>query len=468
MPSKQLKIEPKIRPSLDPDFVPAVLWNRAYQRAVRETGEGQEFGLAVSQDRAAARVTTQVFPHREPWIQLNERYVERLLKFLLWQSGGYAVSVAGSEELARTLRDIYSPDGRRSFDYEFVGEGIYRSPFSVQSVTLDDLPEARNTARTLGGHLKGCRIGFDLGGSDRKSAAVIDGKLVFSEEIEWDPYFQPDPAWHYREINDTLNRAAARLPRVDAIGGSAAGVYVDNEVRAASLFRGVSREDFDRRIRTLFLDLKKEWGVPFEVVNDGEVTALAGSMALKTGAVLGIAMGTSLAAGYVTPEGRLTDRLNELAFVPFDYRPDAPRDEWSGDLGVGVQYFSQQAVARLAPVAGLSFPPEMPFAERLAETQKLMEKGDAQARRIYATIGTYLGYAVAQLDRFYALRHLLLLGRVLTGEGGDLIVQQAKEVLGQEFPDLKERVELITPGEKEKRHGQAVAAASLPELPPRE
>ncbi len=460
----KLSIVPKFRPPLDADFVPGILWTRAFRRAVEESGKGVALDLALSQDRSVVRVAAQVFPHREPWIQLNERYAERLLKFLLWQRGGHTVYVAGDEELATYLRGVYSSGGRRSFDHEFMGERIYGKPFTVESVSLDALPEAREPTRALGGHLDGCRIGFDLGGSDRKSAALIDGQVVFSEEVEWDPYFQPDPGWHYREINDTLKRAAAKLPRVDAIGGSAAGVYVDNEVRAASLFRGVSREDFDRRIRRLFLDLKREWGVPFEVVNDGEVTALAGAMALNSGAVLGIAMGTSLAAGYIRPDGRLTDGLNELAFVPFDYRADAPADEWSGDLGVGAQYFSQQAVARLAPAAGFDFDPKTPFAERLLEVQRLMRSGDARAETIYCTIGTYFGYSVAQLDEFYELRHLLLLGRVLTGEGGNLIVREARRVLREEFPDLDGKVAIVTPGEKDKRHGQAVAAASLPEL----
>jgi predicted NBD/HSP70 family sugar kinase len=464
MAAVTLTVEPKIRPLLDPDFVPVALWRKSYVRAVEETGLGREFGLALSQDRAVTVARASLLPDREDYRSLNQVFVERLLKFLLWQKGGYAVRVAGDPWIAEFLRKTYAPNGSRAFDHEFMGERIYGRPFSVASIPFDDLPKEEEATQALGGHLEGCRIGFDLGGSDRKSAAVIDGEVVHSEEVVWDPYFERDPSWHYREINDSLRRAAEKLPRVDAIGGSAAGVYVDNQVRVASLFRGVSREDFDRSVRTMFLDLRREWGVPFEVVNDGEVTALAGSMALRDGAVLGIAMGTSLAAGYVTSRGHLTSGLDELAFVPVDYRARAPRDEWSGDLGVGAQYFSQQAVARLAPAAGLKFPSTMPFAEQLVQVQELMNRGDERARGIYDTIGVYLGYAVAQFDEFYDLRHVLLLGRVMTGEGGDLIVDRATTVLREEFPEVAERVELVTPSEQEKRHGQAVAAASLPEL----
>jgi predicted NBD/HSP70 family sugar kinase len=252
---------------------------------------------------------------------------------------------------------------------------------------------------------------------------------------------------------------------VDAIGGSAAGVYVDNEVRVASIFRGIAPADFDAHVRRIFFRLAEAWGnVPFVVVNDGEVAALAGSMALNDNAVLGVSLGTSQAAGYVTPDGNITDWLNELAFAPIDYAPRAHVDEWSGDGGVGAQYFSQQAVARLLPVAGIEVPPAMPFAERLVFTQQRMAAGDERARRIYETIGTYLGYAVAHYAEFYELRHVLIMGRVTTGEGGAVILETARQALALDFPEIAAGVKIQLPGEQDKRHGQAAAAATLPGL----
>ena len=240
-------------------------------------------------------------------------------------------------------------------------------------------------------------------------------------------------------------------------------MYVNSEVRVASLFRGVSESDFESKVRRIFFDLKERWGnVPFDVVNDGEVTALAGSMSMNENAVLGLAMGTSEAVGYVTPEGKITPMLNELAFAPVDYRDDAPADEWSGDIGCGVQYFSQQAVARLAPAAGLDFPKDMPFPEQLVEVQKLMAEGDERAAKIYSTIGTCLGYSIAHYADFYDIRKMLLLGRVTSGQGGSIIIEKAREVLDTVFPMLGKQIEIVTPNEKDKRHGQAVAAASLP------
>jgi len=461
--STALRIAPRFVPALDPAFVPASLWNGAYRARVAETG-GRPLAVALERSDGSVSVFhSAVLPHDGDAIALNQRYVERLLKFLLWQKGGWRVTIAGEPRIADYLRAVYAPTGERAFDYEFMGERIYGRPMRVESANYDAAPAERETAAPLGRHLDGCRIGFDLGASDRKCAAVVDGRVVASEEIAWNPAPQRDPQYHFDGIQDSLQRAAAHLPRVDAIGGSAAGVYVGNEVRVGSLYRGVPRELFDSRIRRLFFELRAAWGgIPFDVVNDGEVTALAGSMALHDNAVLGVAMGSSLAAGFVTPQGNITSWLNELAFVPVDYREDAPADEWSGDRGVGVQYFSQQAVGRLLAPAGIELPAEMPLAVKLEQVQKLMAAGDPRARRIYETIGVYFGYAIATYADFYEVRNLLVLGRVLTGAGGDLILSTASEVLRGEFPELAGRLRFHIPDEKEKRHGQAIAAASLP------
>ena len=458
-------ISPKFRPELDPGFVPAALWNRQFRAAAEAAGPEPAAIALERSDGAVSVFRTVALPDEAGYAALNLRYFERLLKFLLWQKGGYRVTLAGESHIARFLAETYAPGGAQAFDYSFMGEQVYGRPFAVESAPYEACPAESEAAAPLGRHLDGCRIGFDLGASDRKCAAVVEGRVVFSEEVPWTPGAQADPQYHFDGIHDSLKRAAAHLPRVDASGGSAAGVYVNNEVRVGSLYRGVPRPLFDMRVRRLFFELQDAWGgVPFEVVNDGEVTALAGSMALNDGAVLGIAMGSSLAAGYVTPQGAITTWLNELAFVPVDYREDAPADEWSGDRGVGVQYFSQQAVARLLDFARIELPREMPFASKLEEVQKLMAAGDARARKIYQTIGVYFGYAIAQFADFYDFRNLLVLGRVMTGVGGDLILSVARQVLAGDFPELAERIRFHIPDEKEKRHGQAIAAASLPAL----
>ena len=461
-----LPVAPKIRPALDPEFLPAALWNRAYHALVAQDRGARPFALAlVRTDGTTFRHDSRVLSAGHPQAAATLTYAERLLKFLLWMKGGSRVLVAGADEIARKLAEIYSPAGARAFDHGFMGEKIFGERFAVQAVAFDALPASRETSLPMGRHLEGCRIGFDLGGSDRKAAALIDGEVVFSEEIAWDPYFQKDPTYHLEGVHDSLKRAAAHLPRVDAIGGSAAGVYVNNEVRAASLFRGVPPDLFEKHIRRMFFTLQERWGgVPFEVANDGEVTALAGSMAMNDNAVLGISMGTSQAGGYVTPSGNITSWLNELAFAPIDYRANAPRDEWSGDLGCGAQYFSQQGVARLAAKAGFGFAADLPLPEQLIAVQAAMKSGDARVRAIYDAIGACFGYAIAHYADFYEIRNLLILGRVTSGEGGEVIIARAEAVLREEFPELAAQIRIRTPDEKSKRHGQATAAASLPAL----
>lgn len=459
-------VPPAVKPVLDPGFRPAVLANRALRQQAEETRRPVPVGLALEQaDGSVFHVRTEILPDDHPQAGANFLHLERLVKFLLWSRGGYRVYFTGPRALGERLQRHYREDPRGRFDAHIMGERIYERPFQVVLARAEEIPAARARTAALGRHWNGCRIGFDLGGSDRKVAAVMDGRCVFSEETAWDPVTQRDPQYHFDGIMDSLRRAAAHLPRVDAIGGSAAGVYVNNRVKVASLFRSVPGEVFHHRVKDLLLELRRAWGgIPFEVVNDGEVTALAGSMALGANAVLGLAMGTSQAAGYVTREGAITSWLNELAFAPIDYAPDAPVDEWSGDVGCGAQYFSQQCLSRLLPRAGIQIEPATPLPEKLKFLQELMASGDDRARKIYQTIGTHLGYAIAHYADFYDFDHVLVLGRVMSGPGGDLILAGAQEVLRAEFPELAGLVNFHAPDEKAKRHGQAIAAASLPVL----
>jgi predicted NBD/HSP70 family sugar kinase len=459
-------VAPRLVPPLDPFFRPAALANRKFSADALASKNSIPVKLALEQaDGSVFHFDTRIFPEGHPQAGNNFVFLERIVKFLLWSRGGFRIHFSGPKALCEQLQRHFREKPTGVFDATIMGERIYEKPFEIRWAKLEEVPPARARTTPLGRHFNGCRIGFDLGGSDRKTAAVIDGKPVFSEEIVWDPVKQTDPQYHFDGIMDSLRRAAGRLPRVDAIGGSAAGVYVNNRVKVASLFRGVPGDLFNQRVKDLFLELKKTWrNIPFEVVNDGEVTALAGSMAIGENAVLGLAMGTSQAAGYVTPEGNITSWLNELAFAPIDYNPDAPVDEWSGDYGCNVQYFSQQCVGRLLAPAGIEVDAKLGLPEKLKHVQSLMEQHDSRARKIYESIGTYFGYAVAHLAEFYDLENVLILGRVTSGPGGEIILAGAKEVLKIEFPELAEKIAFHIPDEKQKRHGQAVAAASLPAL----
>jgi len=458
---------PKIVPILDPGFRPAALCNRAHAAACAASGAAQPIGIALEQaDGSCFRFDTQALPEGAPGnAAANAAHLERLIKFLLWSRGACRIRIAAPETLVRGLQSHFHDTDTGRFDAAIMGEKIYGKPFEIIHVAAEELPAEKSAVAPLGRRLDGCRIGFDLGASDRKVAAVQDGEVLFSAEVEWDPRPQTDPQWHFDEIMACLQSAADKLPRVDAIGGSSAGVIVNNQVRIASLFRGVPEELFRTRVRNIFPELQAAWnGIPFEVANDGEVTALAGSMAINDNGVLGIAMGSSEAVGYVTPEGSITTWLNELAFAPVDHNSAAAADEWSGDYGCGVQYFSQQAVGKLIPRAGIDIPADTPLPDQLKQVQALMAKDDDRARRIYQTIGAYLGYTLAHYSDFYDFKTVLILGRVTTGEGGQIIMDGARDVLSAEFPELNEKIGYHVPDEKEKRHGQAIAAASLPSI----
>lgn len=455
-------IEPSIKPPLDEGFRPAILANRAFLRSIGPAGVPLVIGLARGEDQIS-RFETRVLPDGHEGAAGSLVYAERLLKMLLWQKGGHTVYMGGPPSIAAHLGRLYSASGPRDFDRQFMGEQVYEKGFTVIACSPEQVPAEREQGRALGRHLDGHRIGFDLGASDRKASAVVDGKVVYSEEVVWEPRLHADPEYHYREILAGLKAAAARMPRLDAIGGSSAGIYVDNRPMVASLFRSVPPERF-AEIRNLFLRIRDEMGVPLEVINDGDVTALAGSMSIEDDGILGIAMGSSQAAGYVDTQGHILGWLNELAFAPVDYSPTAPVEEWSGDLGCGASYFSQQCVFRLAPRAGITLPEGRPDAEKLKFVQERLEAGHAGARKIWESMGVYLGYGLAHYADFYEIKHVLILGRCTSGSGGEIILERARAVLLAEFPELAARLQIHLPDEKIRRIGQSVAAASLPSL----
>lgn len=451
-------LQPATKAPLDPGFLPAVLFNRRYVDTARASGKAVPLVLGLERERGlVSRFETVVLPDGDPE---TLRYVERIVKFLVWSRGGWKLHVGGPKVIGEFIRRTYSTRGARKFDCRMM-ELAYGRKFEVVLTTPNKVPAAKDMQVAAGGHLKGCRIGFDLGASDYKVSAVIDGEAVFTQETPWDPKNQANPEYHYHHISAALHRAAACMPRVDAIGGSSAGIIVDNEIRVASLLRAIPKKLFPQAA-AVFKRIRKEWNVPLVVMNDGDVTALAGALSLRKTGMLGVAMGSSEAAGFMDRKGRILGWLNELAFAPVDYNPKAAADEWSGDAGVGALYFSQQAVNKLLPAAKIKLPAKMGLPERLVEVQKLMAAGDERAARIYETIGVYLGYTIPHYADFYDFSHMLILGRVTTGTGGDIVLSKAREVLAREFPEAASNIAMHVPDEKTRRVGQAVAAASLP------
>ena len=453
-----ISVELKNVPVLDPEFMPLMRFNRAFL-----AGAKKPVGIAV--ERAGGQMAScRTFIHGTPEMaEADHYYIERIVKTILWMKGGFKIYVSGDQGTCDYLKSVYCAKGQQEFDWDYMAN-VFEHPFEV--VLVDEIPQPKDDPKAIGGHLGGCRIGFDAGGSDRKVSAVIDGETVYSEEVVWFPKINADPDYHYDGIVAALKSAAEHMPRVDAVGVSSAGVFINNRTMNASLFLKVPKEIYDEKVKDIYIRaITDTFGdVPYCVINDGDVSALAGAMSLSDNSVLGIAMGTSEAVGYVDEEGRITGWLNELAFVPVDAQPDAMRDEWSGDIGCGVKYFSQDGVIKLAPRAGIELEESLSPAEKLKVVQKLMAEDDPRAAKVYESIGVYLGHTLAYYYELYGCRHVLLQGRVMSGKGGDLILDTAKKVLADEYPELTGKMLPELPDEKFRRVGQSMAAASLPEI----
>lgn len=444
-------------PALDEEFIPFGVWIDAYEK-----GAEKPLTIAIERDKGRISVHHTKIHGTPELAEADYRYVERYVKFLLWSIGGFRIYLCGDSALAHRLQEAYTLTGARAFDVQFM-QDVYEVPFEVIDCAPEDCPEANESSVSIGGHMEGCRIGFDAGGSDRKVSAVIDGKTVYSEEVVWHPKTESDPQYHFDGIVAAFKTAASKMPRVDGIGVSSAGVFIGNSPMVSSLFIRVPREKREL-VKTIYDRAALELGdVPIVVANDGDVTALAGAMGLECGSVMGIAMGTSEAVGYVDADGNVLGWLNELAFAPVDLSEKAMADEWSTDIGVGCKYFSQDAVIKLAPNAGITLDEGLTPAEKLKAVQTLVERGDARAKKIFESIGAYLAHTLRLYCRFYDVHHMIVLGRVMSGVGGSIILNSCLQILREEYPELAEKVRVMLPDEKTRRVGQSVAAASLPE-----
>ena len=445
-------------PALDPDFIPFGVWIDAYEK-----GAAKPLTIAIERDRGQISVRHTKIHGTPEMAEADYRFVERYVKFLLWSIGGFRIWICGDSALAQRLQKAYTLQGARKFDVQFM-QDVYEVPFEVIDCRPEDCPKANEASVSIGGHMEGCRIGFDAGGSDRKVSAVIDGKTVYSEEVVWHPKTESDPQYHFDGIVSAFRTAASKMPRVDGIGVSSAGVFIGNSPMVSSLFIKVPREKRGL-VKSIYDRAALEIGdVPIVVANDGDVTALAGAMGLECGSVMGMAMGTSEAVGYVDADGNVLGWLNELAFAPVDLFEGAMADEWSTDIGVGCKYFSQDAVIKLAPRAGITLDESLTPAEKLKAVQSLMEKGDVRARRVFESIGAYLAHTMKLYCRFYDVHHMIVLGRVMSGVVGSVILESCLRIMKEEYPELAARVRVMLPDEKTRRVGQSVAAASLPEV----
>jgi len=455
---QHLKIQADIKnkPELDPGFIPLFKFNEAFLKTAK-----QPFAIAIERNDGQICVKSTFIHGDSAHEEADLYYLDRLLKFELWQKGGFRIYIKGDKAIYEKLKKAYSPQGTRAFDSEFMGR-VYNEKFEI--IHSEELPEPFEIKKPIGGYFDGCRVGVDFGGSDYKVAAVINGEVVYSNETVWNPKINNDPDYHLSNITAAMKEAAEQLPQVDAIGISSAGLIGNNKVLYAQLYGQVPEELYASRIRDIYAQAAGRIGknIPFEVVNDGDVAALAGAICLNKKNLLGLALGTSYIGGFVDSFGNLSNRISELAFAPADVSPNAAMDVWTKDIGVGVQYFCQEAVIKLAPAAGILLDEFDTPARKLKAVQNLLDKGDEKAAAIFKSIGCYLGHTIPQYYEVYKADSYLLLGRVVSGKGGELIQETACKVVEEEYPELK--VEILLPDEKTRRMGQSVVAASLPDI----
>ena len=452
-----IEINIKNKPELDPGFIPLHKFNEAFLRTAKKP-----VGFAIERNDKQIFVMRTYIHGDQAHTDADQYFIDRMVKFHLWQKGGFRIYVNGDESIFQLLKLTYSPEGSRSLDAEFFGL-LYQKDFEV--IDCDELPAPFEIKRSIGGHFDGCRIGVDFGGSDYKVASVIDGEAVYNSETVWNPKINADPDYHFNGIVAALKESMQHLPRVDAIGISSAGLVENNRPLFAQIYQKVPKDLFDSKVRDIWFRAVKEIGedIPFEVANDGDVAALAGSIGLGRKNLLGLALGTSFIGGFVDKDGNLSNWKSELAFAPVDASPNAAQDVWSLDIGVGVQYFCQEAVIKLAPAAGISLDGIETPAKKLSAVQNLLDEGHEGAAAIFRSIGVYLGHTVPFYYESYKADNILLLGRVVSGKGGDIVLNTANIVLREEYPELS--VDLLLPDEKTRRVGQSVAAASLPAIP---
>ncbi len=429
----------KYIPKLEPNFSPLI------------------FELSEYRDKLAVITFSNGKQEIFPFGAKSEAAVERVIKFLLWQRSAVKIEIMGIEhgEIDK-ITDMYKAG---QFDYDFFTD-IFDKDLKI--IRIEDLNFKSGAKKApVCASFNGNRIGIDLGASSIKVWACVKGEEVLAKSFPWRPKQAKNLDYHKRHITEAINAARALMPGVDSVGISTAGVVANNEILVSSLFTSIEKNEFKKNGRKLVFNIIKDMGInKISVCNDGDAAAAAAFVLNGKKNVLGLSMGSSLAGGYIDKNGCFTDYISELAFVPVDINDGAPIDPWSGDKGTGVDYFSSQAVARYAKLCGLEFEEGLSDAQITSRVNDLLKTGNETVKDIYDTIGICLGYTVPLFYYFYGMDSVMLMGGVTNKSAGERILKSAREVLDNEFSQLK--CELFMPDEQIRLTGQAKIAAALP------
>jgi len=486
---KLLLTRPKIPAPLDPNFSPVILGKRAYLAAAKDCKDKLEWALPRAD--GCARYTLPVFPDGSEDAEASAYLAGVLIQEMIWQRSASGLLLSGPAGICANLKAAFSVGGAYDFEVTSMPNvcGTPLATFETKIVaSAADMPAAKDTPQVCGKEANGNRLAFDLGKSDIKTVAVKDGEVLDSAETEWD-VTNPDPQYHFDAIVAAMRKTIANAEakgfgKIQAVGGSATGtVSGENDATWCDIFPNVPPDVYKAKVVDIFKRISKEVAgdVPLKVINDGEVTALAAVQKLGgKGNVLGISMGSSEGGGYANGDGNLLGWINELCYIRLDLNPDAPTDPWTkgAHTGISHMYLGQRGATKLAAAAGVAVADNLVFphpdmctirhenhAQCLKQIQAAMKDPEKkkQCSLLYETVGVYLGYGLAQYCEFYPIQHVMILGRVSKGDGGDLMLATAKKVLETEFPELP-AIQFHTADDHFKAVGQCIAAAALPSL----
>jgi len=479
-------VAPKVKAPLDPGFAPVVLAKREYRAAVKACSTAETFHFALVRADGCARGELLAFPEDDKRYEATVILAGVMIQETIWRCGASSLQLAGPASLCETLKTAFSKGGIYEFEADVMpkANGTPDKVFEVTIVSEADMPAAKDSPQECGKSAGGSRLAFDLGKSDIKTVAIKDGEVLDSAETEWD-VTAVDPQYHFDAIVAAMKKTIANAEakgfgKIQAVGGSATGtVSADNEATWCDIFPNVPQDVYKEKVVDIFKRISKEVAgdVPLKVINDGEVTALAAVQKISKGNVMGISMGSSEGGGYANADGNLMGWINELCYIKLDMNPEAPTDPWSkgAHRGLSHMYLGQRGATKLAHKIcevpeNYKYPhPDMctikheDHAQCLKLVQKAMVDNPEKASDLYRTCGVYLGYGLALYAEHYKIDHVMILGRVSKGAGGDLMLKTASEVLETEFPEIP-KIEFHTADDHFKAVGQCIAAAALPTI----
>ena len=122
-------MELKVKSVLDKQFQPMSLVVREMREATKEDGQDIVIGIVRNNGYVSA-YKTRIYKDGVGKDDVNFRFIERMVKALLWVRGGYKIIIAGSPVVGEKIKAAYAKGGLRDFDNGFMAR-CYEHPFEV-------------------------------------------------------------------------------------------------------------------------------------------------------------------------------------------------------------------------------------------------------------------------------------------------------------------------------------------------